>query len=329
MNNQKTLELKYGDRTISRRVFMKHAGNVVVTIGIGSCATGVSSTLPFGTLDADERGTVNRLAGNIFVIVSPGFTNVTVLATDDGLLVVDSGWPSKAFSEKIKINLKKISPLPVRYLVNTHYHVDHTGGNAIVGKGATIIAHKNCREVLRNDPNYKTLAPHIGIEKGKILQLGDQTVELFHPGMTAHTQGDVVVVFPKEKILVAGDLFYNGIQPYLDTDHGFDTANWIGTIQTLAERYPDYTIVPGHLGVSDIEGFIKFGEYLTQLRAVSAKAIKAGQTPEQMVSSIAPGAFPARLEIPKLGMTLKSNAVKVYNEMKSKEGKPNERSRNS
>ncbi len=242
--------------------------------------------------------------------------NVAVLTTPDGLLVVDSGT-----SEQASELAAKVAELgaPVRYLVNTHYHFDHSGGNASVGSGATIVAHEACRRSMQ-----AALKPGVTPEAAGVpqetyatereLRLGKQTVKLLHFG-PGHTSGDTAVVFPSEKVIVTGDLFFNGMPPYIDVKDGSDTASWTKTIATLAQRYPDFKLIPGHGPVADMKAWQRFAAYLTALRQKVAAAIQAGQTREQAVAQVRLDEFP---EIKDVGtvLTKAANVGFVYDEMK-------------
>ena len=118
-----------------------------------------------------------------------------------------------------------------------------------------------------------------------VLQLGEEKVRLMHFG-SGHTDGDLVVVFEKSKVIHTGDLFFHGMPPYIDVKNGSDTGNWIHTIETLCKKYPDYKIIPGHGKVTNTENYLKFAGYLKYLRKEVAAAIKAGKTKEQAMETI-------------------------------------------
>lgn len=140
--------------------------------------------------------------------------------------------------------LAEISSKPVRCLVNTHYHFDHVGGNAVIGRGATIIAHENCKKTMTANLKPEETPEGVGLpqetyENEKIVKIGEIAIGLLHLG-PAHTSGDTIVVIESEKVVVAGDTFFNGMPPYIDVKNGSDTANWVTLIGKLAEKYPDY-----------------------------------------------------------------------------------------
>lgn len=248
--------------------------------------------------------------------VHTSLANVAVLKTEAGLLVVDSGQPTDATALAAK--LAEIGS-PVVWLVNTHYHFDHTGGNAVVGKGARIVAQESCRRSMLKSLKPEQKPEDVGVpqetfETEREIRLGQDVVKLLHIGAD-HTSGDTVVVFEGEKVIVTGDLFFNGLAPYIDVEDGSDTGNWVKTITTIASRYPGYKVIPGHGPVTDTKSWQQFAAYLTALRQKVAAAIQAGQTREQAVASIKLDEF---VDVKEMGdfLTKPKNIGWVYDEMK-------------
>ncbi len=266
-------------------------------------------------LKQEGAGTVEKVTDKVFCIQGET-ANIAVFLGKEALLVVDSEYPKTAPGLLQKI--RSISSLSIKYLVNTHYHGDHTGGNSIIGEGAEIISHKNCQaSFLRtlkpeDDPKSKG-APQTIFEKEMTLKMGEDAVRLLHfnPG---HTSGDTVVVFPTAGVLVAGDLFFHGMAPYIDVEDGADTANWVLTIRQLAEKYPDYKIIPGHGKVTDMQEWLKFSDYLEYLRKEVKKAMAAGKTKEQAQESIDTSRFSYIADIGQF-LTKKANIGWIYDEL--------------
>ena len=148
------------------------------------------------------------------------------------------------------------------------------------------------------------------------LNVGDEKVRLIHLG-PAHTSGDTVVVFENAKVIHAGDLFFNGMPPYIDVNDGSDTQNWILSIEKLCETYPDFQFIPGHGKVANTKEFMRFANYLKHLRKEVAAAIKAGKTREQAQESIDLSEF-SYLEDYGQFLTKKENIGWVYDEMTRK-----------
>jgi len=245
-------------------------------------------------LEAQEELTLTleKVSGDVYCL-SGGGGNIGILKSGDALLVVDASYARTA--NDIMAEIQKLSPLSIRYLINTHYHGDHTGGNAIIGKGAEIISHTNCKasQVAGMKPEEREEGvgvPQKTFEKEMILKLGEETIHLIHFG-PAHTSGDTVLVFDKAKVVHTGDLFFHGVPPYIDVKDGSNTENWVTTIGKLAETYPDFKVIPGHGPVTTMQEYVKFAEYLRYLRKEVAAAIQAGKTKEQAMESIDLSAF--------------------------------------
>jgi len=236
-------------------------------------------------------------------------SNTTVLVTDEGKLVVDSGVTDNA--TKLVDALKALGPQPVHFLVNTHHHFDHVGGNETVGAGATILAHANAK-----DPSKEKGPANETFTDERELKLGGEVVRLLHLGR-GHTSGDTVVAIESQKVLATGDLFFNGLPPYIDVAAGADTASWIRVIATLAERYPDYKVVPGHGPVTDMAHYQKFAAYLKALREQVAAAIAAGKTREQAQESVTLAEFSGIKDNDFLSK--KANVGWVYDELTKKQ----------
>jgi cyclase len=259
--------------------------------------------------------TIEKVSGEAYCLYGAG-GNVGILKGEDSLLVVDASYARTA--NDVKTEIGKFCPQKIQYLVSTHYHGDHTGGNPIIGRNALIISHKNCKDSMMKNLKPEETPESIGIpqmtfEKEMSLQFGDEIVKLtyFGPG---HTSGDTVVIFEKAKVIHAGDLFFHGMPPYIDVGDGSDTKNWVAIIEQLGEKYPDFQVIPGHGTVTTMEEFLKFADYLKSLREGVAEAIKAGKTREQAQESIDLSKF-SDIQDQGQFLTKKENIGWVYDEM--------------
>jgi cyclase len=228
-----------------------------------------------------------KVAGNVYCLYGQG-GNIGIVEGNNKLLVVDSQYARNA--EQVLGEIRKLSSKPVSFLVNTHYHGDHTGGNPIIGRDAVIISHERCKESfergLKPEQSPETMgSPRQTFGQDMTIHLGGETVRLYHFG-PAHTAGDTVVVFEQSKVLHTGDLFFQGIPPYIDVNDGADTRNWFRIIDDLAEKYPDFKVIPGHGKVTDMQAWLEFSDYIKFLREQVAAAIKAGKSKEQTVAGI-------------------------------------------
>jgi len=185
-----------------------------------------------------------KLKDDLYVIhnaVVPG--NTTVLVTNDGVLLVDDKF--EVDHAGIMAELKKITDKPVKYVINTHHHADHSGGNAkMQAMDVKILATQEAREqmVIGNQPGL----PDIVIEHHAHVFLGGKNVALFHFGR-AHTNGDLVVLFPADRVLAAGDMFTKGddVPELIDYSGGGSGVEWSETLRSVLQLDFD-TVVPGH-----------------------------------------------------------------------------------
>jgi cyclase len=220
--------------------------------------------------------------------------NVVVAVGDDGVILIDNMFPQMV--GKIKAAIAAITPLPVRYVVNTHFHRDHTGGNEAFAKdGAIIVAHENLKRVLasgsRNGLNCATVppAPDIALPKETYkdtmtLRLKGRTAELKHP-VDVHTDGDTTITFADANVLVAGDLVFFGRYPNVDFVYGGSINGMIrGTDELLNVAKDDTRIVPGH-GPAGTKAMMRdYRAMLAEARERIAKLKAAGKTEEEVVA---------------------------------------------
>ena len=177
----------------------------------------------------------------------------------EGILLIDSGLDSRTAEVLADSIRARSGAKPFKYLVNTHAHGDHTGGNAyFVSKGATVMAQTHAaaeidaeaKRAAESDTTGLTKAPSkptIRIDRRKVLGPASRSVELIYLGKSAHTDGDLIVYLPKQKIIFAGDLVSNRSVPWL-LDPKFDRLGWIAAVDSLrSKRFSSVTtLVPGH-----------------------------------------------------------------------------------
>ncbi len=263
----------------------------------------------------EEPITIENVAGAVYCLYGSG-GNIGIYVGEDSLLIVDAQYARTA--DTVMAKIKELSPKEIQYLINTHYHGDHTSGNPIIGKDALIISQKNCKKSLlaglKPEETPESIgAPNKTFDTEKTITLGNETVRLVHMG-PGHTSGDTIVIFDQAKVIHAGDLFFHGMPPYIDVKDGSDTKNWVRTIQLLAEKHPDFQVIPGHGKVTDMKEFVKFADYLNALRKEVSAAIKAGKTKEQAVESIDLSRF-TYIQDQGEFLTKKKNIEWVYDEM--------------
>lgn len=212
--------------------------------------------------------------------------NIGVSIGDDGVFVIDDQFAP--LSEKILTAIKVLSDKPLTFLVNTHFHGDHSGGNENMAKaGATIIAHDNVLkrlEVKQRDGTYKPkeALPVITFNDKLNVRINNESVAVFHVE-NAHTDGDVLLYFTESNVLHTGDTYFNGRYPYIDLNSGGSVSGYIEAAKRGLMLIDDDTkIIPGHGKISNSEEYKNFLKMLEALRTNIQKAIDSGKTEDQI-----------------------------------------------
>jgi cyclase len=228
--------------------------------------TAVMLAMPLSALSQDGdrfanvEVTATPVAGSVYVLVGAG-GNVGVSAGEDGVLMIDDQFAGLA--EKIATTVAGLSDSAPRYVINTHYHGDHTGSNAFFkeNKGSTIFAHENVRIRLASDDKIsKSALPVVTYQNGIKFHLNDETIHVIHLA-DAHTDGDSVVWFEQPDVLHMGDLFFKDMFPYIDLGAGGTVKGYITAVETLIAKIDDDThVIPGHGGPianrADLQRFV-------------------------------------------------------------------------
>jgi glyoxylase-like metal-dependent hydrolase (beta-lactamase superfamily II) len=208
----------------------------------------------------EEKLETQKLTDTLYLVTGPG-GNIAVLVGKTGLLLVDTQVPP--MSAKLKQTLAQISPKPVRLVINTHWHFDHTGGNPVFGgDGAVIVAHDNVRKRVSTEQFMKLFNrrmppiapdgwPAITFAQSISFHVDDEDVDVFHVDR-AHTDGDSIVYFRKANVIHTGDTFVSAGYPFVDLSSG-GTSDGVfqACDRVLAMAQPKTRIIPGHGPVSD------------------------------------------------------------------------------
>jgi glyoxylase-like metal-dependent hydrolase (beta-lactamase superfamily II) len=214
---------------------------------------------------------MQKVTDNLYVIVGDG-GNSAFMPTSEGVILVDDKFAADA--PQIVAKVKTVTDQPIRYVLNTHQHGDHTGGNeALLAAHAEIIIQKNARAnmVTGKQPGL----PRITFTDESQLFLGGKEVEARYLGR-GHTNGDAVIYFPSEKALHTGDLFVVGA-PFCDVNNGGSIKEWAQTLQK-ALQYDFDTVIPGHGPVSKRVDLVKFVQTMATLRDRVRQACASGAT---------------------------------------------------
>lgn len=232
---------------------------------------------------------VTKIAGNIYMIESTGGFgggNIGVSVGEDGIVIVDDKFAPLA--PKIEAALKGISDKPVRFVLNTHYHGDHTHGNRVWGKSAAVIAHENVRKrLLQPDPDTKEMTPAVALpvitfEHGVAVHLNGEDIRAMH-FPSGHTDGDSVIFFTQSNVIHMGDDFFNGMFPFVDLESGGTMRGYIAAVEKVAKQAkPDAKFIPGHGPVATLDDLKKYLAMLKDTYQIVAAAVKQGKTLEQL-----------------------------------------------
>ena len=225
------------------------------TLAIAVCSSGVAFAQ--GGFAPPELATT-QVRENIYMIRSGASGNVTVIVGDDDVLLIDDKFAMD--HDGIMAQLRKITDKPVRYVINTHMHGDHSGGNAAMqALNVDVIAHTNARYIMAETQTEGL--PNITMDDHLRIYFAGQPLDLYYFGR-GHTDGDIVIHLPEERIVVMGDLFAIW-GPYRHLVHygaGGSVREWSRSLEKALKLDFD-TVIPGHSAVTDranMEGFLEF-----------------------------------------------------------------------
>ena len=247
--------------------------------------------------------TVQALRGNVSALVGSG-GNIAVLIGTDGKVIIDSGYATSR--ARITDALAKMDPGPIKYLVNTHWHFDHTDGNAWMhGDGATVLAHENTRKHLATTtrvedwdftfpPSPAGAIPTEIFDKEKTLYLNSTTIMLSYYG-PSHTDGDVSAYFVEAEVLHCGDTWWNGHYPFIDYSTGGNIKGMIKAAEANLARVRDKTIViPGHGKIAGKAELAEYRDMLVTIHDRVAALKKEGKSLEEAIAAKPTAAYDSK-----------------------------------
>ena len=239
---------------------------------------------------------VTKVSGSIYMLEGAG-GNIAASVGEDGIVIVDDQFAPLA--EKIQAALKNIgvTDKPVRFVINTHYHGDHTGGNEpFHNAGSTIIAHENVRKRLEsggiagnggsmkieNKPAAKAALPIITFQHDVTVHLNGEDIRAMH-FPSGHTDGDSIIFFPKNNVVHMGDDFVRYGFPFIDVASGGSVQGIIEAMEKTSAQLPaDVKVIPGHGGLSNLEDVRAYTKMLKETSALVERALDSHKTLDQM-----------------------------------------------
>ncbi|HEY7114146.1 MAG TPA: MBL fold metallo-hydrolase [Thermoanaerobaculia bacterium] len=295
---------------------------------------------------ADSVFRVQPLGGDVYALYGRG-GNVGFFVGPEAVTVIDSQF--KDLAPGIVAEIKKVTDKPIKFLINTHFHGDHVGGNEVFRNFAMIIAQDNVRTRMLASPQTILKEYPARLEKAK--QAGNDSMAKFlqeqidwagkvkveeipapvvtfdselriHPGggetiqvwhlPPAHTDGDSVVFFEKAKVLHMGDDFFNKIIPFIDVGSGGSARGYLAAIDKALSRVPpDAKVIPGHGDVTDVAGLKAFRQYIADVLDAASKAKAAGKSKDDFLKDVD---LPAYKDFNGYKDRFKDNAAAAYDE---------------
>jgi len=265
-----------------------------------------------------------KIGGNFYTLEGSGGT-IGVLAGPDGVLMVDAQFAP--LSDKIVAAIKQISDGRIRFLVNTHVHGDHTGGNANIGQlGATIMARENLRARLmkpaplaNGQPGVPTAAvglPVVTYDAPIVFHMNGEDVQLI-PVPVAHTDGDTMVYFQNTNVIMTGDFYRSTGDPNIDRANGGTMNGMLAGFDAIIRlARPDTKIIPGHGAIVDKTAVVAHKAMMEGVRDKVAPLVRQGKTQEEVVAAKLTAEFDSKVT-GATPMTADRFVGQLYQELKS------------
>ena len=243
---------------------------------------------------ADVEIRVEKVADNVAVLYGRG-GNIGVSVGEDGVFMIDDQYAP--LTDRIQAAIDTLSDEAIRFVINTHWHGDHTGGNENLGKaGAVIVAHDNVRERMSTDQFMKAFdrtvpaspraaLPVITFDDSVTFHMNGDTIDVMHVA-SGHTDGDSIVHFADADVLHMGDIFFNNGYPFVDLGSGGNVKGMIEAVERGLEiAGPETTIIPGHGKVTDRAGLEAYHEMLTTITGRVRELMAEGKSVSEIVDA--------------------------------------------
>ena len=239
----------------------------------------------------DVQVEATQVADNIYMLTGSG-GNIGVIIGEDGTFIIDDQFAP--LTDKINAAIAKLTDKPVKFVINTHWHGDHTGGNENFGKaGALIVAHDNVRErmsakqladAVENADASKAL-PVVTFAEDVTFHLNGETIHAFHVD-EAHTDGDAIIHFKNANVMHLGDTFFAGRFPYIDLNSGGSIDGMISSAnKVLSLTNDDTKIIPGHGPLSTPGDLKKYRDVMMKVRAKIMIMVREDKTLEDVIAA--------------------------------------------
>jgi len=306
--------------TITRRRLLRSIGVYALPLALAITAAGVhAQQQDFSKVEIKTT----KLSGNFYTLEGQGGM-IGVLAGPDGVFMVDAQFAP--LTDKIVAAIKQISTAPIRFVVNTHVHGDHTGGNENLAKlGVTILAREELRKRLANPnpgangapatPAPAAALPVITFSAPTIVHMNGEDVQLL-PVPSAHTDGDTLVRFPAADVIMTGDFYRSIGYPNIDRANGGSLIGMLaGLNQIVALAGPNTKIVPGHGPIVDKTAVAAHRDMIVAVRDKIAPMVKKGMSVEQVTAAKPTADFDTK--VPGVGTTGERFVGQLYAELKT------------
>jgi len=268
---------------------------VCFAFGLNAFGHGDDSHFP-NQQDVQVKTTL--VSGNVYMLQGRG-GNVGAIVGKDGILIVDDDY--KVVSEKLKAALKELGQEKPKFIVNTHWHADHTENNATFGKDSIIVAHVNVRKRLSQaNTLFGNTIPASPVEAWPVITYND-SISLYIDGEeiraehypNGHTDGDTVVFFTKANVVHLGDDFFVGRFPFVDLESGGSVQGLINNIATLLTKIPaDAKLIPGHGQISTVTDLKNYHAMLIE----TAKIVQDGMKKKKTLDELKKAGFPEKFK---------------------------------
>ncbi|MGJ8684103.1 MAG: MBL fold metallo-hydrolase [Nonlabens sp.] len=222
-----------------------------------------------------------EVSENTYMLTGSG-GNIMIALDKDKVVMIDDQFAP--LSDKIKDAIGEITEFPITYLINTHHHGDHTGGNGnFNSKETTLVAHENVKQRLIAADKEESFIPELTLEEELELQLPTQTCLLIHVH-NAHTDGDTFIYFVEENVVHMGDVFFHAKYPYIDLKSGGSITGYIeAQLRVLATINGGTKIIPGHGTLASYDDLVKNIEMLTDIKSKIERLIHNGVSKEEII----------------------------------------------